>query len=58
MHSFESVFAEYQGKICSSSNGICEAGVAEHARGAEGCKGCGVELETGGSECRGGGVGD
>ena len=26
--------------------------------GAEGCAGCGVELETGGIECGGGGVGD
>ncbi len=58
LHSVESIFAYYQGKICSSSNGICEARVAERARGAEGCTGCGVELETGGFECGGGFVGD
>ena len=58
LHSIESVFAEYQGKVCSSSYGICEACVAERARGIEGRTGCRLELETAGFECGGGGVGD
>lgn len=32
--------------------------MAERAGGAEGCAGGGVELETGGFKCGGGGVGD
>ena len=57
LHSAESISAYYQGKVCSSGLEICEACVAERAGRAEGCTGCGIELETAGFECGGGVVG-